>query len=74
MTFTEQQRQEYAELVQRCIDKNIVYPSTSLELPVVIKRKSFKSHKPVEKSRKTDVEMSDKQRKAIFQSIYGEHC
>ena len=72
MKFTEQQRKEYAELVQRCIDKNIVYPSTSLELPVVIKRKSISSSKP--KSRKTDVEMSDKQRKAIFQSIYGEHC
>ena len=72
MTFTEQQRREYAALVQRCIDKNIVYPSTSLELPVVIKRKSITTTKS--KSRKTDVEMSDKQRKAIFQSIYGEHC
>lgn len=37
--------QEYAELVQRCIDKGQVYPSTSKALPYVMKRSRKKEQK-----------------------------
>lgn len=36
----------YAELVQRCIDKGQVYPSTSKALPYVTRRSNKKKQEP----------------------------